>query len=286
MAKKILVIGASGLLGSKLFEKLSEDFMIVGTYSKNRSGGLYYYDMTDMTSKIFDEVKPDIVIHAAGMTNVDSCEKNKEKAYKINVEGTKNIIYGCKLNESKLIYISTDFLFDGRKGNYDEMDKPNPLNYYARTKLKAENLIRDSGLDYIIARVAALYGARDNEKFVNWCINQLRKEEYITLVADHTKTPTFVDDIAEALRVLIMKNKQGTYNIAGSESISPFSMGVKIAEVFGFDKKYLKPITSHRFVQKAQRPKNTSLNIGKLEKEGIQMSGFAEGLKKMKEQMK
>lgn len=283
---KILIIGASGLLGSKIYEKFSKDYKIIGTYSKNKEKNLYHYDITKKDLTIFKEIKPEIVMHTAGLTKLDSCETNKEEAYKVNVEGTENIIQGCKLNKSKLIYFSTDFVFDGKKGNYKEEDVTNPLSYYAKTKLEAEEMVKNSGLDYIIARVAVLYGAKQNNKIVSWCIDQLKSEEYVTLIADHMRTPTLVDDIAEALNILIMKNKTGIYHIAGSEKLSAFSMGVRIAEIFNFDKKYLKPITSHRFKQKAPRPRDSSLNIEKLQKEGIKMSNFVEGLKKIKEQMK
>lgn len=281
---KILIIGASGLLGSKIYEKFSERYKVIGTYSKNKDNKLYPYDITKKDLTIFKEIKPGVVVHAAGITKLDPCETNKEKAYKVNVEGTENIIKGCKLNNSKIVYFSTDFVFDGKKGNYKEEDSTNPLSYYAKTKLKSEELVKNSGLDYIIARVAVLYGAKQNNKLVSWCINQLKNQEYVTLIADHIRTPTLVDDVAEALNVLIQKNKTGLYHVAGSEKLSAFSMGVRIAEVFNFDKKYLKPITSHRFKQIAPRPRDSSLNIEKLQKEGIKMLSFVEGLKKIKEQ--
>lgn len=283
---KILIIGASGLLGSKLYEKFSENYKVIGTYSTNKQDSLYYCDITKKDLIIFKEIKPDIVIHAAGITKLDPCETNKELAYKINVEGTENVIQGCKLNNSKLIYFSTDFIFDGKKGNYREEDSTNPLSYYAKTKLKSEELIKNSGLEYIIARVAVLYGAKQNNKLISCCIEKLKNQEYMLLVADHLRTPTLVDDIAEAINILIIKNRKGVYHIAGPEKLSAFSMGVRIAEVFNFDKKYLKPIIADRFKQIAPRPRDSSLNIEKLEKEGIKMSSFVEGLKKIKEQIK
>jgi len=283
---KILIIGASGLLGSKLYEKLSQHYKVTGAYSTNKQEGLHFYDMTNKDSTIFQETKPDIVIHTAGITNVDSCETDKELAYKVNVEGTENIIQGCKLNNSKLIYISTDFVFDGKKGNYKEEDTPNPLSYYGKTKLEAENLVKNSGLGYIIGRVAVLYGAKQNNKLVSWCIEQLKKKEYTTLVADHMRTPTLVDDIAEALHILIQNKRTGTYHIAGSKTLSAFSMGLRIAEEFNFEKKYLKPIMAYKFKQLAKRPKNSSLNIEKLQAEGVKMSNFTDGLRKISMEMK
>lgn len=281
---KILIIGASGLLGSKIYEKFLENYKTIGTYSKNKEKNLYFYDMMQKDLTIFKEIKPNIVIHTAGLTKLDPCETNKEETYKINVAGTENIIKGCKLNNSKIVYISTDFVFDGKKGNYNEEDITNPLSYYAKTKLKSEEIVKNSGLDYIIARVAVLYGAKQNNKLVSWCVDNLKNQEYVTLIADHIRTPTLVDDIAKALNVLIQKNRTGTYHIAGSEKLSAFSMGVRIAEVFNFDKKYLKPITANRFKQIAPRPKDSSLNIKKLQAEGIRMSSFTEGLNKIKNQ--
>ena len=146
----------------------------------------------------------------------------------------------------------------------------------------SDNRVANSGLDYLIARVAVLYGSQQNKKFVHWCISKLKSKEYTTLVADNIRSPTLVDDIAEALKTLIERDKKGIYHLAGPEQLTPFSMGVRIAEAFGLDKKYLQPMMQYRFKQKALRPKNTSLSIEKLKSEGISMSTFTEGLRKIK----
>jgi len=285
---KVLVIGASGLLGSKLYEHFStlQDYQVIGTGLKYHDRGLRYYDITSKDFSLFKETKPDVVIHSAGVTNVDYCEKNQEEAGKVNFEGTENVIEACKLNNSKLVYFSTDFVFDGKKGDYKEEDAPNPLSYYARTKLKSEQIVKNSGLDYLILRVAVLYSAKQNGKFVDWCITQLRTKHYIDLVADHIRTPTLVDDIAQALDFLLKNKKSGIYHVAGSERLSAYSMGLRIAEVFNLEKEYIKPILSNKFKQPAQRPRDSSLNTQKLRSDGIKMSGFVEGLEKIKTQLR
>ncbi len=279
--KKIQIIGATGFLGSKIYQDFSQNYKVTGTYFKNKNPYMRPYDLTKFDLTLFKEIKPNIVIHTAAMTDVDECETNPQKAYQINVEGTKNVIEGCRINNSKLIYISTDFVFDGKAGDYKETDLPNPLNFYAKTKLKAEQIVKDSGLNYIIARVAVLYGQNDSQKFVNWCINKLRNQKQVFLINDHIRTPTLIDDISSALEELIERKFQGIIHITGPEKLSAYQMGIKIAETFGLNKKYIKSITSDKFKQKAERPKDSSLNIEKLQHEGIKMSKFIEGLKKI-----
>lgn len=278
---KILIIGASGLLGSAFLKKFSEKYETYGTYCNNKFDKGLYYDFTKNDLSIFKKIKPNIVIHSGGITDVDLCEIKKELAYSVNVEGTKNIIEGCRLNDSKLIYISTDFVFDGEKGNYKEDDIPNPINHYAKTKLESENLIKNSGLKYLIIRVSFLYDTKDNKKFIHFVINKLKNNEEVNAIVDHIRTPTLVEDIAYTLEALIRKNRTGIYHVSGSEVLSNYETALKIADVFNFNKKLVKPIYAKDFKQTALRPRNTSLNTEKLKKENIVMSNLTEGLKKI-----
>jgi dTDP-4-dehydrorhamnose reductase len=280
---KILITGSNGFLGTKLVSILSNEFDVVGL---NHS----QLDITNIDKIIqtIKDIKPDIIINTVAFADVDKCETDKEKAHDININGIKNIIQICKELNIKLIHISTDFVFDGKKGNYSEEDETNPVNYYGQTKLEAEKLIQESGIDYIIARVCMLYGHNGNNSersFVKWVYENLMNNKPINVFTDHIGTPTLIDDVAQAIITLIKKEKKGIYHVSGTEKINRHNMALKIAETFKFDKKLINPITSDQLKQTAKRPKDTSLNISKLNEIGINMSNVNTGLKIMKEQM-
>jgi len=290
----ILIIGASGFLGNKAYEIFSAKYRgerkVIGTYSNHAVDNLFQLDITKQSS--FDELKkklkqmnamPDVIIHTAAISDVDYCELHPSDADRINVQGTMNVI---KNFDCKIIYLSTDYVFDGNKGHYSEEDKPNPINYYAKSKLDGEKAVQKHCKNHIIARVAILYGHSMNEKkFVNWTIEQLQNKRSIRVVTDQIVTPTFIDDIVYALDTLINNDAKGIFHVAGSQAISRYDMAVETAYAFGFDKKLITPVNSSEFKQPAQRPKNTSLNINKMRNLGIKMSSFKEGIIKLKEQL-
>ncbi len=282
---KILITGAHGLLGTKLMKILSKKFDVIGTDIKDSD---YQLDISIKKKVIvlFNKIKPDIIIHCAAYTDVDGCEINKKQAYNVNVIGTKNIAKASELINAKLMYISTDFVFDGKKGNYNEKDKPNPLSYYAQTKYEGEKFVREHP-NHLIARSSVLYGynhENDNFNFTKWIIDSLKEGKQLRIVTDQINSPTLIDDIAYALIKLFDKN--GIYNVVGPEAMSRYGFAVKIAEVFGFDKKLITPITSKEFPQKAVRPKDVSLDISKIKKLGIKMSNVKKGAMKIKKQMR
>ena len=275
--KKIFITGGSGLLGGALVKFFDDQYQ---TYYPPK-------EVMDLTNKeqvlnFFELSKPDIVIHSACLTDVDYCELNQEEAYGVNVVGTRNIIEACKKMNATLVYISTDFIFDGEKGNYNEEDITKPINYYGKTKFMAEIAVKNSGLRHLIARVSVLYGNYPNKKFVRFVIDKLGKGHEVTVVKDHYGSPTLVDDIAYAIHELLKKEKSGVYHVAGSEKLSRFQMALKIAEHFGFDDSLIKETSANSFKQPAQRPKDSSLSIEKLKMEGIIMSSFSDGIKKIK----
>ena len=318
----ILITGASGFLGKKIYDKLKENQSnrLVGTYSSDRDGKIrelrdnrdfqdfLKFDISEESSvdKLDKEVmkrfgkKPDFVIHCAAMTDVDYCELHKEEAHLINAKGTESL---AKHFKQGFIYISTDFVFDGEKGNYSEKDLPKPPNHYALTKYLGEKAVQENCDDYMILRVAVLYGASSNKKkFTNWAVDQLKGKNTIRVVTDQICTPTLIDDIASGLKRLIIikkgdeskkekkyaNNKRGEPNIfhvAGSQKLSRYDMALEIADTFGFDRKLIIPIKSSDLNQVAKRPKDSSLDISKIKKLGIKMSSFQEGIRKVKEQM-
>jgi dTDP-4-dehydrorhamnose reductase len=303
MKTKILATGLTGLVGSRLTELLDSVYEFENL---SRETGVNILDK-QLVLSVFSASDAPIVLHLAAKTNVDRCELDKEKdkkvlnknskeqedtwkneqtAWAVNVFGTQNVVEACKQTNKKLIYISTDFVFDGTKKHYSEEDMPNPLNWYARTKYEGEKLIQASGLDYIIARVAYPYRAFfERSDFVRAILDRLEKHENLNMVIDHVMVPTFIDDIVNALDVLIQKSEQGIFHVVGSQSVTPYEAAVKIARIFNLDESVVSKITRRDyFAGKAQRPFCLNLKNDRIAKLGIEMSSFDKGLTEIKNQ--
>jgi dTDP-4-dehydrorhamnose reductase len=251
-----------------------------------------YFPM-DITKK--DEVKenvrkyaPDIIINTAAYTNVDGCETERELSWKVNVDAVKHLIIASRINSSKIVHISTDYVFDGKTGGYDENSKPNPISYYGKGKLASENALITSGVEHTIVRPMIIYGTGVGLRlnFALWLIDKLSKNEPVTIVDDQYGQPTIVDDIALALLRIVDRHKTGIYHISGSEYINRFDFSVKLAEVFGYDKKLVLPIKTSDLNQAAPRPMNSSFILLKAETElGIKPLNVTEGLYFLKSQL-
>ena len=292
---KLLIIGASGLLGSKLYETCSENYEIHGTYNahKPQFKNMHQLDVAkrDAVFRLFDEVKPDLVADTHAVSNVDYCELHQEEAWRTNVEGTKNVAEACKTNGCKLIFISTDYVYDGTKATpYSEKDKPHPINYYGKTKLIAERVIEALDLDYIIARTAVLFGiskSHDKTPFPTWVVEQLKANKEVKVVIDQYNNPTLTDSLADALIALYEKNKSGLFNIAGKNTINRYEFAKVVANEFGLNEKFIKPITTAELNQPAKRPQKVALNVSKAEKAtGMQTLGLKEAIRIFKNQLK
>jgi dTDP-4-dehydrorhamnose reductase len=289
---KVLIIGISGLLGSRAYETGKNKYEIYGTYNKHeiKNGNFFKLDVTKINDvfKVFEKIKPDLVIDTHSITNVDHCETNKEDAWEINVCGTRNVAEACKTFGSKIIFLSTDYVFDGKKSEYGEKDKINPLNYYAKTKAIAEKILEILDTDYIIARTAVLYGKDGYGKktFVSWVLENIKAGKEIKIVIDQFSNPTFVDNLAEILFKLYEKDAHGLFHIVGGECLSRYEFALKIAEIFSLNKKLIKQITSPELNQVAIRPRKLNLMTNKLERLiGEKPIGVEEGLKTLKKQL-
>jgi dTDP-4-dehydrorhamnose reductase len=216
----------------------------------------------EQVEEVFQRIKPDVVVHAASLTDVDKCELDKDLAWKINVDGTKNIIQASELTESFLIYISTDYVFSGEKGCYVESDAADPLNYYGLTKLIAEEIVGTQP-QYFIARPSVIYGATPAAGKVNfalWLIEALRKGESVKIVTDQWNTPTLNTSLAEMTLEAINRRLIGTYHLAGATRVSRFEFAKEIADVFGLDKSLITKAKSSQFSWPALRPVDASLD--------------------------
>lgn len=301
---KLLVVGGSGLLGYKVAELAVEEFETFATYnfrSIELEGCSFFKlnksDRAD-TLALVKKVKPDVVIDTAALHNVNYCETHRNETWKVNVEGTRNVADACRETNAKMIFISTDYVFDGKKGFYNERDAPNPLHYYAKTKLEGENVVKEANIDYAIARPSVIYGWNPSElaglrsssgksmNFVIWTINKLKRKEEIRIVTDQYSSPTLADNLAEALLVLSKSERKGVYHTAGKTCINRFDFAKKIGEVFELDGSLIKPVTSDAFKQVAERPKRCCLDVSKAERElKVKFLTVEEGLTRMKEQM-
>jgi dTDP-4-dehydrorhamnose reductase len=292
--KKLLLIGVSGLLGSKIYQSNKDRYEIYGTYNfhKPKLINTLRLDVTERNdvSKLLNDIKPDLVIDAHALSNVDYCELHHEDAWKINVEGTKNVAEACKVNGCKYIFISTDYVYDGYKTTtYSEKDKPHPINYYGKTKFIAEKVIEALDMDYIIVRTAVLFGVSSSFgklSFPSWVIQQLKLKNKIKVVIDQYSNPTLVDNLGEFLLYLYEKDRFGVFNISGKDNISRFEFSKMLAKEFNLDERLIEPITTAELNQPAKRPQKVSLNISKAEKaSGVHALGLEEAIKIFKNQL-
>ena len=270
--ERIAITGSSGLLGNEVAKLAKRDYEVISLHNtKTIYSDSVQLDITgtQRVLEFFSGLKPDVVIHTASQTNVDRCETEKENAWNINVVGTRNIAKACKRTRAKLIYISTDYVFDGEKGNYREQDTPNPINYYGTTKLEGEKQVAQYCQNYAILRTSVLYGWHPwKQNFATWTISQLRQNKQIAVVEDHYNTPTLASNLAEMAMEFIEKDLQGLYHSSGSERISRFAFAQQIAKTFELNPQLIKPIKMSQLTAWiAKRPRDSSLNTEKIEKQ-------------------
>jgi dTDP-4-dehydrorhamnose reductase len=287
---RLFVTGASGLLGNKIVELTKNDYTVIPLHNtKPLHSNSLKLDITDSSRvlNLFHTLKPDVVIHTASETNVDTCETEKVHAWKTNVEGTRNTALACSNVGAKLVYISTDYVFDGEKGNYNEQDKPNPINYYGVTKLEGENQVVEHCQKYVILRASVLYGWHPwKQNFVTRTINMLKLNREITVVEDHYNTPTLADNLAEITIEAIERKLQGLYHASGSERISRYKFARQTAKTFNLDQNLIKSIKMSQLTAWiAKRPKDSSLNTDKIRKKlKTKPLNVTDGLNRMKKE--
>jgi dTDP-4-dehydrorhamnose reductase len=271
---RLLITGACGLYGSKLSEmavaRNCEVYASDVQELKVCGSNFIKCDVSnqELVEKTFKIANPEVVVHAATLTDVDKCELNKELAWKINVEGTKNIVEASVKTGSFLVYISTDYIFNGEKGKYKEYDKPDPINYYGLTKLKAEELTKTHA-EFLVARPSVIYGstpAAGKVNFALWLIEKLSKGERVKIVTDQWNTPTLNSGLAEMTLEVIERRLKGTFHLCGATRLSRYRFAESIAEEFDLDKSLIHPTSSSEFNWPAKRPTDSSLNTLKAQR--------------------
>ena len=221
------------------------------------------------------------------MTLVDDCESQKEACDLLNVSVVKWLSEVCDELNACVIHLSTDFIFDGKKGFYKETDVPNPISYYGLSKLKSEEVLFKSKIDYTILRTILVYGKvfdMSRSNIVLWVKKMLEEGKEIKIVDDQYRAPTYVVDLAMACKIILDKKATGIYNIASSELLSVYEITKQVADVFQLDKSLIKPISSTTLNQTAQRPPRTGFDLSKTNRElNFYPKSFKEDLLKFKE---
>ena len=278
MKRIILVIGARGMLGRDLMGILQ---------SSLPNDGVIGWDIEEIdirkeeeTVTKIEKLRPEIVIHIAAYTDVDGCELDEEKAFAVNAEGTKHVALAASRCRAKVVYLSTDYVFDGnRREPYLESDLPHPLNVYGLSKLKGEQYVQEWVKDFLIIRTQWLYG-RYGKNFVASILRQAREKEILSIVNDQIGSPTCTADLAKAISVLIQFNGQGIFHVASSDLCSWYTFGQAILKLSGKDKVRVIPISSQELGRPAVRPFYSVLNCQKLRKEtGLTLPPWSEALK-------
>lgn len=298
--KTILTTGSNGLLGQKLTEKVLREGrvkLVATSKGENRypvKNGYEYaeMDILDIVQMraVIERYQPDAVIHTAAMTNVDTCEANKELCHQLNVDAVRNLLSLCEEKNIQLIHLSTDFVFDGADGPYKEEDAVNPTSYYGESKVMAEELLKNSKATWTILRTILVYGITNDmsrSNIVLWAKSALEKALPINVVNDQWRMPTLAEDLAEACLLAVEKNAKGIYHVSGKDYMSIADLVRKVADYWGLDQSFINEISSISLNQPAKRPVKTGFVLDKTIKDlGYNPHSFEEGLAILDQQMK
>lgn len=271
---RIFITGADGQL-AKSFSEI------------HRGEGLYFANKIDLDvtnrKEVFKKIKkfkPDIVLHFASMTRGDECAENPDKAFLINVEGTRNIVEICKKNNVTLLFVSTNEIFDGKKKfPYKETDKPNPITVIGQTKLEAEKIIKKNLKKYFIVRTSWLY-SKWSLNFIHAVLDKARKEVNLELVRDEISSPTYSLDLVLAIKKLISTKKYGIYHISNLGSVSRLDFAKKAFEIYKMKKVKITPKSLNEYKRKSKPPHYSPLNNTKAKKHGILMPRWDKALER------
>lgn len=274
----IALTGATGLVGSRIKELLETEFNII-TLPQNE---MDIRQRSTVETKLH-QLEFDLLLHMAAYTDVDRAETDKDSCHSLNVEGTRNLFETTQNMGKKMIYISTDFVFDGSEEGYDENSTPKPIGYYGQTKYEGEQIVRGNAM---IVRISYPYRAvfADKTDIVRSILSILEESKTIKGITDNLITPTFVDDVAASLKHLINSFAPEIYHIVGGDSLSGFDLARTIADSFGLNRNLIVPTTFAEFYSgRARRPKNS--NMKSVKNNFYKMKALLQGLEELKLQM-
>ena len=266
---KFLVTGSAGLVGQNVVRDLvKQNYEVYSIYHDDKpiDGIPINLDLTDFEKikQILRKIKPDIIIHLAAMTNVDLCETEKELAHTLNAKSTETLAKEAAKINAFFVYVSTDYVFDGQKGMKNEEDIPNPLGYYGKTKLEGEMSLNNLASSWAIARTSTPFGIHSKKKsFPTWVKENLDSNKEIKVLTDQYTSPTYVPNLSKMIIEVALKQINGIIHLAGSTRISRYDFAIMIAEKLGLDKALLVKAITEDMNWKAQRPKDSSLDVTK-----------------------
>jgi dTDP-4-dehydrorhamnose reductase len=291
MARRLLVTGASGLLGANLLSSAVKHFDAYGVYYSHPVDiprcNLVQGDLSSrsVVDRLLNDTKPDIIVHSAALTNVDDCEENPQKARQVNVGMTEHLVRWTSEHGSKLVYISTDSVFDGHNGHYCENDLPNPSNVYAKTKQAAEVIVSGLYRNHLTVRTN-IYGWNIQNKLSlsEWILGRLTCSQIVPGFLDVFFSPILVNDLCEILLQMVNGGFYGLYHVGSSQRISKAEFARELALEFRLNIDLVQDMSIDDFRFAAHRPKDTSLNVTKTEIAfGRKLPGIREGLKRFRE---
>ena len=260
--KKILITGSTGQLGNSLGKVFKSRYDLVSTSrTKPNKNTNYYLDITNslLVKDMVSAISPDIIINLAALTNVDLCESNPDLAHAINFQGVKNLVNVFK---GPIIHLSTDYVFDGKLGQYKENDITNPINVYGATKYKAEKILLEKSKVSLVIRTNVLYDYQSKAKssFLNWVVDSLKRGEKIKVVDDQFNNPTWTDSISVVIDRAIKADLNGLIHWGDFDWISRYDFANKIADKFNLQSNLIEPIKTEELNQVAPRPLNGGLD--------------------------
>ena len=265
---KFLVTGSAGLVGQQVVKYLSKSNQVFSCYneSKPEYGDSVKMDLKnyELVSSVLTEIKPDVVIHLGAMTGVDLCEKEKTSASEINTKATEIIAKECSKLNSFLVYVSTDYVFDGNFGMYKEGDVANPLGFYGKSKLEGEKAVQNFSTNWCIARTSTPFGLHPTKKsFPMWVIENLQKQKQIDVLIDQFTSPTYIPNLSRMLIEISERRITGIIHTAGASKISRYQMASMVSDKLNLDGTLLKQISMNKMKWVAQRPKDSSLDVSR-----------------------
>ncbi len=283
---KALIIGASGQIGHCLYEILKGGHQVTGTFFSYPQAGLIKLDMTEREKvhKLVGALVPEVVLIPAAMPNVEACEEKPEFCYQVNVDGVGHVLDAAAQVGAKIVYFSTDYVFDGAAGPYSETDRPNPISVYGRAKYAVEQRIQRSCSPWLIIRTTVVYGPEQQGKnFVMGLIRRLKQGAVVKVPRDQVGTPTYAPNLCRVVKELVELGKEGIYNVAGPDLMNRYQFALAVAETFELDKSLIVPVSTAELGQKAPRPLNGGLKINKVQAQiKTPLAGVYEGLREMK----
>jgi len=268
LKRTLLITGSDGQLGSLLSIHLSDAFNVIPT---SKRGILDRVKLNIVDKKnvkdVLEKYNPDIIINCAAITNVDFCETNRSICRSVNSEAVNNIIKYSNKN-TKIIQISTDYVYDGNNGPYTETDSTHPLNFYGQTKLEAENILIGSNRKYLILRLNGLYTFDlEFNNFIVWIYKELKQKNQLKIVNDQISNPTYIELLGNILIKLMIMNAEGIINYGSNNYISRYDFALEFCDILGFSSKLIKPVTTDSLSQIAKRPLHTGLKTNKIEQQ-------------------